>query len=282
MTYMIKELVDTRYLYVSIGKDLEHLLDTCKQLRSNPEFNYFSGNALQEKLFQDVKAGDDPVFDFADTKITTDVANLSVLRFVTSEFKVIDSKDAKRDSVFKESQRRLACTYENVTIFPDWQVRQSPKDYIKNLRLDCTYVLPTSTTQQIKALVIMATILRPKLKFVINNVQREIFDYIAPFLTPEVLEKYDEFYYSTPEGIEVLKLVDGLLDTQRLGKVPILEAASAGHLVPTAFGTERLYEDPAWRPIFDSCYGVLQQCERERKKNLFEVINGGPLSSIGG
>ena len=49
-----------------------------------------------------------------------------------------------------------------------------------------------------------------------------------------------KFYYHSPEGIEILKLENGKVFTQRLGYCTIAEACETGSLVPTVFGREKL------------------------------------------
>lgn len=270
-THLLKELLDTRYFYISIEKDFSHVTHTVSELASNKSYPYFAGNDAQQKLFEDVIAGNDIVFDICDMRITSDCTPL-ITNAIRKGFKFIDSKDDYRNGLLVGNQSRKPVP-EAVPL-PKYNPTTDPVKYIRELDKNVIYELPKHMSNLDIALVILITMSRPKIQFTLDTAQGVVFDTVAEVITVSVLCNYTEFYYNSPEGIEVLKLEGNMLHTQRRGWCSIVEACEAGSLVPTAFGKEKLINNPMWEPLVNVCLAAVNSSHKASPKTLRDVLKG--------
>ena len=278
MTYKIKELIGTRYLYVEMKSDLYHLFETCDNLQKDSSYAYFAGNPTQEKVFQEVIAGGSPIFDFAGTKITSDIANTCIPRFMYYNFEMIDSENADRDRILRESFARVHRRIEHTVELPIYLPSQKASDYIKALDSSIVYDVPVGLNPLLQSLVIMITMLRPKIQLTLQNNHTPLFEFVSKHVTASMLERYDSFIFASRLGLEVLeKDEDGLLHVQGAGRVPPIKAAEYGALVPSVFGTQVLAQDEDWKPLFNDCIKIVNANRQAQKKRLCDVVKGGPL-----
>lgn len=269
--HLLKDVLGTRYFYVSIDKDFTHVVYTITCLQKDPEASYFAGNDAQEALFQDVKAGNPITIDIREMRITSD-CTLSINNAMLHGIQFVDTKSTRRNAILQESAKRHAV--DNTVNLPIYNPVDDPVEYIKSLDKNVVYKLPAKLSKLDIALIILATMTRPKLQFAMENNHGVILDQVADVITLSVLCKYTEFYYHSPEGIEVLKMENGLIYTQRRGLCSLAEACEAGSLVPTALGREKLIRDPDWEPLVTLCLSALNASRQSRPKTLREVLKG--------
>ncbi len=272
VTYKLSELVNTRFLYVTIGLDIKYILNTCEDLKSNPNKVVNAGNALQEDLYKHVSAGYTPVFDLAGCWLTSDITQI-IFEWQNKGWMFIDSQDNYRAKILQNNLERIEQSKKETVTMPIFKLNTSVKDYIANLRTDVTYTY-YENSDVCKALIIMTAMLRPSVHFAMDNVMSGILDIVSTALPTATLLKYDKFYYHTPEGVEVVEAVDGMLQTQRVGTVPVEQASYGGYLVPTVFGEQVLYKDPGWSTVFKNSLSFLNRAKEMRLKTLREVLVG--------
>lgn len=270
--YKVCDLVGTRFLYTTIGIDIKYVLSCCEQLKSNPSLTFNAGNELQEKLHEAVRKGVDPVFDLCSCTLTTDISQI-IFEWQDKGWHFTDSMDSYRRSILEENERRKSEQPDNVVAMPVFKLNGSAAEYIKALRTDITYTYQSSSELYF-ALIIMTALLRPSVQFAMDNVMAKIFDIISASLPPSVLSQYDEFYYHTNEGVEIVTAVNGKVRTQRMGKVSIETASYGGYLVPTVFGKEVLFKAPGWDIVFKNALNYINRSKEMRSKTLREVLVG--------
>lgn len=270
--FKIKELVATRFLYATIGVDIKYVLNCCEQLCSNPGAQPNAGNEEQEKLYNLIRSGQKPVFDLCDCTFTSDISQI-IFEWQDKGWCFIDSTNTERNSILVENQRRLQNKPAEIIPMPEYKLNTSAADYIKSLRTDVVYTYYKSS-ELYYALVIMTALLRPNVQFEMDNVMARILDLVSSTMSPALLSEYDEFYYHTNEGVEVLKAIDGEVWTQRLGKVTIESASYGGYLVPTVFGRAVLYKEPGWDVVFKNALNFVNKSKELRSKTLREVLVG--------
>lgn len=269
--HLLREVLDTRYFYISIDTDFIHVMDTIMRLREDPNAEYFAGNDAQEAVFQDVIRGEEITFDMQDVRITSD-CTMSISNATRRGIHFVDTKNPDRNALLLENRNRQAVT--DAIDLPAYTATSDPIEYINNLRSDVVYKMPIDMTKVNISLIVLIALARPKVQFAMDNSHGVIFDYMADAITLPVLCKYTEFYYHTPEGIEVLTLTNGTLSTQRRGHCSIAEACEAGSLIPTVFGRERLITDPDWERLANMCLSALNAYKQAMPKTLGEVLKG--------
>lgn len=270
-TYLLRDVLDTRYLYVSIITDFAHVFDTIQQLKADKEFKYFAGNNFQKQVFEDVIAGNELVFDTRDCRMTSDFAPY-VTNAIRKGFKFIDTKDTRRNRIYEESAKRKPV--EDAVLLPKYNPTEDPVEYIKRLDKNVVYALPLNLSNAEIALIILATMSRPKLQFALGATHGVILDTVAEVITISVLSNYTEFYYCSPEGIDIVQLEGNAVYTQRRGLCTLAEACEAGSLVPTVFGSKKLIADPMWEPLVTVCVAAVNSSRQASPKSLYEVLKG--------
>ena len=267
--FRVKELFNTRFIYITFCKDFTYMLENCIRLKDDKTWQYNAGNEVQEELYAAVLNGDTPVFDLKDCVLTTD-ASLLIFKYQDKGFIFIDTQDAARHRILEENTRRIAELPETV-VLPKFDMRKSIVDYINSLDSSLVYEYPENS-ELYRSLIILIAMTRPKVKIVMDNVMAEVLTTVSSLLTLEVLRKYDEFYYYTQEGVEILKLDNGILHTQRLGDVPLEVASHGGYLVPTVFGNQRLMNSEDWEPVFNKALKSVNNLIKLRPRTLREIL----------
>lgn len=270
--FKVSELVGTRFLYVTIGIDLKYVLHCCERLKADSSAMLNAGNDVQEKLHNAVRAGEEPIFDLCECNITSDISQI-IFEWQDKGWSFTDSKDDYRRFILEENERRKREKPDEIVPMPEFKLNGSIVDYIKYLRTDVVYIYPSATDLYF-ALVIMTALLRPTVKFEMDNVMAKVLDIISSSLPISLLNEYTEFYYHTTEGVEILTANDGKVMTQRLGEVTIEKASYGGYLVPTAFGREVLYKTPGWNIVFKNALDFVNRSKELRAKTLREVLVG--------
>ena len=244
-------------------------MNTILSLKQDASYEYFAGNGAQEALFQDVIAGNEFVIDCAKTRITSDCTPL-LSNATVNGINFIDSILPWRDAILRENSKRKPVS--DTLPLPAFDTKEDPVTWVRNLNKDVVYTLPPNINILMTSLVILATLSRPKLQFALTTADGVIFDTISELITVSVLCHYDEFYYHSPEGIEILKLENGKVFTQRLGYCTIAEACETGSLVPTVFGREKLINDPNWDPLVSVCLSTINSMRQAKAITLRDVL----------
>lgn len=267
--FRVKELFNTRFIYITFCKDFTYLLENCIHLQTDKNWPYNAGNNVQEELYAAVLNGDTPVFDLGDCVITTDASSL-IFKYQDKGFIFIDTKNQARHSILAENTRRVAESPET-TLLPKFDMRTSIVDYINSLDSTKVYMYPENS-ELYRSLIILIAMSRPKVKIVMDNVMAKILTTVSSLLPMDVIKQYDEFYYYTQEGIEILKLDNGILHTQRLGDVAPEVASHGGYLVPTVFGRERLLDADGWEAVFNKSLKSVNNLIKLRPRTLREIL----------
>lgn len=270
MRVKICDVYNTKYFYITMGKDLNYMWNTCVALRENPEHPYNIGNATLGTIYECFKKGQSVEFDLADARITSDVVPI-VMTALRKGIVMCDTLNPDRDVILKTNMERVNLSVTTVPM-PEFTVQSSPVDYIKSLEKDCVYLPPVTNPEVYVPLVVMITILRPSVKFCLDNIGDKVLRFVAERLTIPTLKKYPEHYAITPEGIQVVNITNGVYD-QRLGEVVDIETAStSAYFVPTEFGSVRLFDDPIFAEIFMECAKLINQYKATKKLVLSDIF----------
>lgn len=270
--FKMKELLGTQYLYISILKDMNHVFNTIRELRRDKDYAYFAGNSSQEQLFQEVKAGTPVTIDISQMKITSDCTR-DLANAQMDGIDIVDRLNPQRNRLLTINTERRSVHPETVKL-PEYDASMDLIQFVKSLNKDVVYQLPPALNEQTTALVILATLVRPKLQFELRTNHGTILEAVSDIIPVSVLSKYDEFYYYSPEGIEIIKATDGMVQTQRGGLCTISEACECGSLVPTVFGQKQLHKDPDWEPLMKVCLHVLNSMKVQKETSLDDILKG--------
>lgn len=269
MRVKICDIYNTKYFYITMGKDLNYMWNTCLALQSNSSLEYNVGNDLLGKVYDCFKTGAPVEFDLAGAKITSDVTR-QVIEFLRKGIVMCDTENPSRDVILKENMRRFSINLNTLPL-PNYSIDTNVKDYITSLTTDVVY-LPTNNNPEVYVpLLVMITILRPKVQICLDNLGQAVLNFVANKLTVDVLQEYDEFYMITPEGIQIVNKNNGIY-VQSLGLVSLSDAMTVANFVPTVFGKERLFEDSNFKSIFVDCTKMLNRYRSTRKRYLSDIL----------
>lgn len=267
----LRELYNTRYLYVTLQRDLIYLFSTYLELRKNSDYEYFAGNDLLQKVYSAARVGTNVEFDLADTKITPDIEQ-TIRTYGFKGIAFVDTKDYYRNEILKENRRRAQIDTSSFVPLPEYNSTQLVKDYVQSLKKDVTYTVTYNNVEVYLPLLYIIMVTRPSIKIDLAGMCSEFFSFVGKRLTLSDLEGYSEFYFSDREGTVVVSLNDGKVYTQRMGLCDLETASTLGSLVPTVLGSKRLLNEGCWHTIFRTCLGMLNGYRATRKKKLYEVL----------
>lgn len=270
MQFKLTEVYNTRYFYKTTYKDLNYLFNSCLEIANGSTYAFHAGSKTIADIFDCFRNGTFVEFDFDGAALTSDVT-CTLPSYITKGLHFIDSKNSLRSSIFKENERRLSIDKSDYTVMPPFTVDMNVNSYITEMRKDATYTIPLVDSNVYIPLAIMTTMVRPSIKFSLDNKGIDLLTFMANRLTPAILEKYDEFYQVTPEGILITSISD--INVQRKGKVSLTDALTEANFVPTVFGTKRIFEDPDFRPIFVDCNRILTRYRKTRKSKLSDYFS---------
>lgn len=274
MRVRIVDVFNTKYFYVTTGKDLSYMLNTCVALRSNPEHPHNVGNPELGKIYEAFKKGEPVEFDLAEARITSDVTT-TINMFTRQGIVFVDSAATWRDEILKENRRRLELAKQltDAVDLPKFNPGEDAVAYIQSLSKDVTYVVPPTNLKLTLPLVTMIIIYRPSIKLVIDSIASELFSYVGDFFTEATLDGFDEFYVSTPEGVTLWKKGTPLY-IQRIRKkeCSISEALTVADFVPAVFGVERLNKERTFRTIASDCNNRLNFLKAQQPVKLSDVL----------
>ncbi len=267
----LTDLYNTRYFYITFQRDLVYLFSTFLELQNNPEYPYNIGNELLGKVFEAAKVGTSVEFDLANAKITPD-ALMTIKSYAEKGIVFIDTKDAWRDSILKENRRRISVDKSQFVALPLYDGSILVKDYIVSLDNTKTYVAPNGKPEIYIPLLYILQVTRPKVAVDLEGVCTAFFRFVGNRLTLGDLDRYTEFYFTSPEGTMIVDFSQGQTYIQRIGMCDIEHALTAGTLVPTVLGREKLLNDGCWRGIFKTCLSMLNNYRATRKQTLEEIL----------
>lgn len=272
MQFKLTELYNTRYFYITYRTDLNYLFETCLSLKENRDFQYNVGNESLGKVYDCVKSGAPVQFDLAGAKITSDIT--AVLRaYAERGIVFIDTTAPWRDNILRTNRERSAIDTSNVVPLPEYNPAEMIRDYINSLDKEKVYTLPINNAQVYVPLAVMILISRPSVKICLQAHCKDLFNFVGSKLTIEDLNRYNEFYLTTPEGTQIVSFESGRVYVQRVGMADRVKALTVGSLVPTCFGRDKLIKDETWRSIFQECLNTMNRYRYTRKKTLMEILS---------
>ena len=272
MQFKLVDLYNTKYFYTTFRLDLVYLFNTCLELRKNVNYAYNVGNDKLGKVYEAVKSGTPVQFDLAGAKLTSDIVP-KIREYSERGIEFIDTKDKWRDVILRTNRERLSIDTSDYIDLPPYNPSTSVKDYIVSLDKNVTYKLPLNDNDVYIPLVVMILMSRPSIKINLNVHVKDLFNYVGSRLTLADLNKYHEFYLTTPEGTQVVDFSYGKTYVQRLGLCDKEQALTVGTLVPTDFGKKKLVQDEDWKHIFRDCLNIMNRYKSSRKKTIEEVLN---------
>ena len=271
MQFKLKEIYNTRYLYLPYVLDLNYLFSNIVEIRKNPNHECNAGNALLEQVYNAARVGSPLEFDLADVKLTPDTVRV-INNYALQGVMFTDTKDSLRASILRTNRERMAIDKSSYIDLPHYDMNVLVKDYVASLTKDVTYCMPATDSDIYIPLVYIISTVRPSVKLCIGNHSNTFFNFIGSRLPVSLIEKYDEFYFTTKDGTMIVKFVNGKTTVQRYSVVDIEEALTIGTLVPTIFGKERIYKEDGWSSIFKECLDSLNHYRNTRKQTLSELF----------
>lgn len=272
MQFKIVDLYNTKYFYTTYKVDLVYLFNTCLRLKNDVNYKYNVGNEKLGEVYDAVKSGAVVQFDLAGAKLTSDIVP-KIREYSELGIEFVDTKDKWRDVILRTNRERLSIDTSEYIELPEYNPNTSVKDYIVSLDKNVTYKLPLNDNSVYIPLVVMILMSRPSIKINLNAHGKELFNYVGSRLTLADINKYTEFYLTTPEGIQVVDFSYGDTYVQRLGLCSREKALTVGSLVPTVFGKEQLVKNEDWRHIFRDCLNIMNRYKSTRKKTIEEVLS---------
>lgn len=272
MRVKLRDLYNTRYFYITYQKDLVYLFSTILDLQNDQTISYNVGNNALGKVFDAVKVGAKLEFDLASTKITPDVL-MTIKTYAEKGIVFVDTEDSLRDYILKENRRRMQIDTSDFVTLPTYTGESLVKEYIVSLDKNTKYKIPNHDEDIYIPLVYMIMVTRPKIVIDLGGQCTAFFEFVGSKLTVHDLNKYKEFYYTSPEGTMIVDFSNGDVNLQRIGYCNIERALTTGTLVPTVLGKERLLDEDCWFVIFRLCLNILNGYRATRKKTLSEVLN---------
>lgn len=272
MRFKLTELFNTKYFYVTTGRDLTYMLNTCLALRANSNLVYNVGSDALKQVYECFKSGAPVEFDLAEARITSDVC-ISLNEYAKQGIKFVDTASEWRDKLLRDNESRIAVDLSKAVPLPTYTAGMNAVDYIASLSKDVTYLVePTNLEIQVPLLTLIL-IYRPSIKLVLNTVADDVFRYVSDFFTIDDLKQYDEFYVSEPEGVFIWKKGEPLYIQRIRDKVCSFEdAQTVADFVPTVFGKERLNNNPTFRLIAGDCNARLNHYRAALPVALSDVL----------
>lgn len=274
MQFKLVDIFNTKYFYVTTGKDLHYMLSTCVALRSDANHVHNVGNEALGRVYNAFKSGAPVEFDLAEARLTSDVTTM-INMFARQGIVFVDTNAPWRNNILTENRKRLELefSYKDAVQLPAFDSRLSAVDYIQSLSKDIVYRVPPNNLQVTIPLVTMIIIYRPSIQLIINDVASSLFKYVGDFFTEATLEEYNEFYISEPEGVSIWSKGTPLY-IQRIRKkeCTFSEALTVADIVPTVFGKERLNKDKTFRAIASDCNTRLNYIRSQQPVKLSDVL----------
>ena len=277
MTVKLTELYNTKFFYITTGKDLTYLFTTCASLRANPELKVNAGNNLMEQVFSCFRVGAPVTFDLADGRFTSDVTHIILTAQRDYKMDIIDSVNIWRNDILAENKRRIdandaAGGYENMTQLPVLKREDKAIDFIKALDKTVAYSVPVTYEKEIwLQLCTLIQIFRPSVTLYLNGREALLLDYVASRLTPFDLKSWNEFYMISDEGVQVVDTRKPIY-VQRLGYCDVDQAMAVASFVPTDFGRKVMKDVPVFRAMANECIRALNTYKNQRSVTLAELF----------
>lgn len=271
MRYKMTDLYNTRFFYITLRTDLNYLFTTVKCLQADQNYPHNVGNELIGKVYEAAKCGAPIEFDFAGAKITPDIVTL-LMHYAAEGFVFVDSKDYWRNEIFKVNRERAAVDTSVFVDLPKYDTNMLVKDYIQSLDKNVKYRIPVVDADIYLPLSVMIMLARPSITLLVNNKALDLFTFVGERLTVSDLFDYKTFYFTSPEGTQVLDFSSGKAYVQRLGEVDLITASTAGVLVPEDFGKVKLLGKPCWDNLFKECLRIITRYRSTRKVTIAELL----------
>lgn len=272
MQFKLKDIYKTRYFYVSYRNDLVYLFNTYLDLLTNKTRQYNVGNDMLGQIYEAAKCNAPVQFDLADCKFTPDVTKV-LSSYAEKGIEFIDTENMWRNNILKTNRERRQIDVTQFTVLPEYDITTPLPEYIKALSSDIVYTVPVNLSEVYIPILFMIMATKPSVKLCLNNHCNSFFDFVGSQLTLSDLYQYTEFYFTTPEGVEIVDFSSGKIYIQRLCALGTMEEALAvGTLVPTVLGKERLIKDPVFRDIFKKCVRIVENYRKTRKPTLLEFL----------
>ena len=266
MVVLMHKLLETKYLYITYRRDLQHIITTCQKLLKGETEEYFAGNSEQTILFNSCKRGEEPIFDLGDVKITSDIAE-DIAKYQREGIRFTDNKNPIRGNLLNTNNIRRAVDLETVPL-PEFDYRKKTADYIKELSTECVYEIPNNKLGTLLAVVI--TMVRPKVKLRLQYSSADVLRFVNNNLQRDILMSYTDYWFVTTEGIEEYNTRDKT--TQRSNSIDVFDADTQGFLVPKVFGEKQLHKEEGWNRVFQKALRELAELRDQQPKTLGEVL----------
>lgn len=275
MVVKLIDLYNTKYFYISICKDLTYLFSSCWQIRNNTSLQMHAGNEKIAKVFDCFRTGAPVQFDLAGGKYTSDAC--AVIQNAQREYGIqfIDTECEWREQLFRENDERLQyakSVVDTTTPLPILERGEPTIDYIKSLQKGIIYSVPFNYPGNIwMQVVTLINIYRPSIQLYLQNRELQLLSFIAKQLIPEDLNRFEEYYMITPQGVQKVRRGEKIY-VQQLGYTDVAGALTVADFVPTDFGSVPLKDDVTFRVIATNCIHEVNKYHNTRAAKLSELF----------
>lgn len=271
MQFKMKEVYNTRFLYLPYARDLTYLFSTIIRLRENPADECNVANDLLGQIYDAAKNNIPIEFDLADIKLSPD-CSIVIDKYSRLGIKFIDTQSINRNIVLQENYKRIELDASEYVELPEFTPDMKIKDYITSLDKTVKYCLPVNDYSVYIPLTCLILSLRPSIQVLVQNHEIEFFKFVSSHFTLEDLTDFKEFYFTTTDGTIAARIENGNILTQQAGLVSFEDALTYGTLVPFDFGRVRTYDNPAFEVLTKDCISSLNRYRGTKKKHLEEVF----------
>lgn len=275
MVVKLSELYNTKFFYITMGKDLTYLFSSCNSLRKDPSLKLNAGNKVIDDVFSCFRVGAPVTFDLAGCKFTSDTVYTLLTAQRDYKLDLIDSQDAWRNDILMVNRERFekyGDGVQNTVELPILTQDAMALEFIQSLQKGVLYSVPVTYDKEIWIqLCVLIQIYRPSIQLFLNGREATLLEFVASRLTPFDLQQWSEFYMITKQGVMVVDASKPFY-VQRLGYVDLEQAQSVASFVPTAFGKESLKNVMVFRTIANECIRALNKYKNKRSVTLAELF----------
>lgn len=272
MIISLRELMGTRYMYVTMAKDFKYILHTIKALNADANANANVFMPSLEAVFEAAKRKEEIVFDLKECRCTPDF-NSVIEEALRTGVSFIDSNDRIREKVLREIERRHDCAdVQDAVDLPVFNLREDLSTYLNSLTPGVHYVCNLANNKTTIPLLALILILRPSITVDCSAYMNQLLKYVSARVNKVNYDKYDKFYVSTPEGVIVMEKSDMFIQEQ--GEVDLDEIMNSYVVVPFDFGNVGLRNNPDFAHVLEDSMRIITEEQSNLPQKLTSILGG--------
>ena len=272
MKFPLKELFNTKYLYITFNIDLHNCFQNVLDVMKDKNTECRVANARLVPILDMVRKGAAVEFDLADCYITPDCASV-IQKYANEGLVFVDSSNHWRDKILKENRHRREIANIDIVELPKYDYDTITLEYVKALDTKLNYCLPAIDDGGIYLrLAYIITVVRPEINIVLGNNDKKFMEFVGKRLGYNDIRDYNEFYFATDDGVEIVDFNGPVYNQRMNSEISKDVALTLGYLVPTVLGKQNLIKVECFRRLFEDCLNVLESFRVTKKRRLQDVL----------